>query len=281
MLDGSGTRLVILSPTIDKPITLPVRSTVREDAVEFNDVSFFDLSGDPFNVVAAKIDIRAAHVEYTLLESGRFSDVDDDTGFNGYRLSFAGLGKATSGVTLHSVDLVGGLSTFDIPAGNISFTATSLMMNVDGLSFSTGESLLLRLGFRIEGSGRANWLEGDAGRDRLLGFGGNDTLAGGAGADTLLGGQGADVLMGGTGADVLTGGAGRDVFVLTARSGADRITDFQNGVDKIRISGFADDFDDLVLSATGNGVRLALGNGVHVTLAGAELGQIDASDFLF
>ena len=281
MLDGSGTRRVILSPTIDKPITLPVRSTVREDAVEFNDVSFFDLSGDPFNVVAAKIDVRAAHVEYTLLESGRFSDVDDDTGFNGYRLSFAGLGKATSGVTLQTVDLVGGLSTFDIPAGNISFNATSLMMNVDGLSFSTGESLLLRLGFRIEGSGRANWLEGDAGRDRLLGLGGNDTLAGGAGADTLLGGQGADVLMGGTGADVLTGGAGRDVFVLTARSGADRITDFQNGVDKIRISGFADDFDDLVLSATGNGVRLALGNGVHVTLAGAELGQIDASDFLF
>lgn len=62
----------------------------------------------------------------------------------------------------------------------------------------------------LSGSGHADWLAGDAGRNALTGGEGNDTLLGRAGDDVLTGEGGDDLLMGGTGVDVLDGGAGRD-----------------------------------------------------------------------
>lgn len=67
------------------------------------------------------------------------------------------------------------------------------------------------------------------------------TLTGGPGHDTIIGGAGDDTLVGEAGADFLTGGQGRDVFVYASGatgqlllSEADRITDFEPGVDKIK-----------------------------------------------
>jgi Ca2+-binding RTX toxin-like protein len=88
-------------------------------------------------------------------------------------------------------------------------------------------------------------LDGGSGRDTLLGQGGNDLLVGGAGNDLLIGGAGRDVLIGGSGADVMTGGSGRDVFVFRAVSDspaagrADRITDFERGLDRIDLADIA------------------------------------------
>ncbi len=59
-------------------------------------------------------------------------------------------------------------------------------------------------------AGDDDTLLGGAGNDTLWGAGGADTLRGGAGSDELNGGQGADTLDGGAGADVLNGGAGFD-----------------------------------------------------------------------
>ena len=76
-----------------------------------------------------------------------------------------------------------------------------------------------------------------------IGSGGNDTLNGGAGDDTLYGEDGDDTLDGGAGADTLTGGAGIDVFTIKANdggasiSGADVVTDFDDGTDLIGMSG--------------------------------------------
>jgi Ca2+-binding RTX toxin-like protein len=57
-------------------------------------------------------------------------------------------------------------------------------------------------------------MTGNAGNNYLEGRGGNDTLAGGAGTDTLV------------------GGADRDTFVF-AETGADRVSDFVSGIDRI------------------------------------------------
>jgi Ca2+-binding RTX toxin-like protein len=71
----------------------------------------------------------------------------------------------------------------------------------------------------------------------------NDTLNGGAGDDTLYGDAGDDTLNGGAGADTYTGGAGIDVFTIKANdggasiSGADVVTDFDDGTDLIGMSG--------------------------------------------
>lgn len=82
-------------------------------------------------------------------------------------------------------------------------------------------------------------LYGEAGNDRLFGDAGNDFLSGGNDDDILSGGLGNDMLLGGLGNDVLTGGAGADTFIFQAMSEmpkADRITDFQQGLDKIDLS---------------------------------------------
>lgn len=68
----------------------------------------------------------------------------------------------------------------------------------------------------------------------------------GTAADTIAGGAGADVINGGTGVDTMTGGAGADRFLFETSAqtdavvagtavviAADRITDFQAGVDDI------------------------------------------------
>src|SRR5688572_18552713 len=78
---------------------------------------------------------------------------------------------------------------------------------------------------------------GSSGADRIRGGLGNDTISGGGGADVLEGDDGADTLTGGAGADRLIGGTGNDFFAITTLSGgADRIADFGNGADTLRLS---------------------------------------------
>ncbi|MFM6272466.1 MAG: M10 family metallopeptidase C-terminal domain-containing protein, partial [Dolichospermum sp.] len=66
---------------------------------------------------------------------------------------------------------------------------------------------------------------------------GNNVITGNSGNNTLTGNAGNDLLNGGAGADTLTGGAGSDILVFqfgqSPVSGADRITDFAIGTDKI------------------------------------------------
>jgi Ca2+-binding RTX toxin-like protein len=96
----------------------------------------------------------------------------------------------------------------------------------------------------LAGNSAANTLSGDAGNDYLPGHDGNDTLNGGNDNDTLDGGDGNDTLDGGSGndllngwadADTLTGGLGTDTYAFgTVTGGADTVTDFASGTDKLR-----------------------------------------------
>lgn len=62
-------------------------------------------------------------------------------------------------------------------------------------------------------------------------------LEGTAGVDRLAGGAGDDIIRGGRGNDVLAGGGGADSFILGPGAGADRITDFTPGVDRLFFTG--------------------------------------------
>jgi Ca2+-binding RTX toxin-like protein len=94
--------------------------------------------------------------------------------------------------------------------------------------FGTGDD-------RAFGYGGNDTLQGEGGRDTLVGGTGNDVLSGGAGNDSLIGAAGADRLLGGTGADRLAGGGGHDAFLFRAGDGSAVITDWQDGIDVIRI----------------------------------------------
>jgi serralysin len=63
-----------------------------------------------------------------------------------------------------------------------------------------------------------------------------DYLVGNAVANHLTGNGGDDVLNGLEGSDTLSGGAGADEFRFTALGGADRITDYVQGVDFVNLS---------------------------------------------
>lgn len=89
----------------------------------------------------------------------------------------------------------------------------------------------------INGGDGNDILSGGDGNDILYGGNGNDTLSGYGGDDILYGGNGNDTLEGGRGYDTLTGGNGIDRFVLYySGGGCDEITDFQLGVDIIRMT---------------------------------------------
>jgi len=151
----------------------------------------------------------------------------------------------------------------------------------------------------VQGGNDRDSLFGDAGNDQLIGNWGNDTLFGGLGNDKLLsgsdndqlfGGAGNDLLNayheddtldGGAGADTLIGGTGKDVFVFRDDGSTDRISDFQNGQDRIDIDVT---FADLTITTLSPGtVRIAYEDAVLIVADLAHdlvAADFTAADFL-
>ena len=149
---------------------------------------------------------------------------------------------------------------------------------------NTGMGVDVLRGFEnvVSGNG-ADVLRGSAGANVLDAGGGNDMLYGGLGNDTLLGGAGDDFLWGEGGNDILTGGLGVDRFAFDANNGSDRVTDFQDGVDRIVIRSGAESFGQVnVTYDPGNLANTVLTfGGTTVTLVGVSYWNITASDFEF
>jgi prepilin-type processing-associated H-X9-DG protein len=123
------------------------------------------------------------------------------------------------------------------------------------------------------GNAGSNTLTGNKGANKLNGLDGNDVLRGANGADQLNGGRGTDTLMGGTGSDK---------FIFSALSGNDRVTDFQDGIDKISFQkGAGFDFSDLSISGNGsNSVNVGFADG-SIVVAGSSPITLTSSDFEF
>ena len=88
-------------------------------------------------------------------------------------------------------------------------------------------------------------------------FGGqnDDFLFGEDGNDLVFGDLGDDSVSGGFGADTLTGGDGNDIFLIQKDSGADVLTDFQDGIDKMKLpENIA--FEDLLIQNTSFGSEI-------------------------
>jgi serralysin len=127
----------------------------------------------------------------------------------------------------------------------------------------------------LTGAGRDIVNAGNGNDTISLGLG-NDRVVDGAGRDTIYGGAGRDFINLGSGNDLVSGGTGNDVFVFGRRDGIDRITDFIEGGDRLRLddalwSGTMDARDILDIYGTVNGqgnTVLLFDNGERLILNG-------------
>ncbi|WP_439594391.1 M10 family metallopeptidase [Falsiroseomonas sp.] len=107
-------------------------------------------------------------------------------------------------------------------------------------------------------------------------------MTGNALANRLEGREGADLLEGRGGNDTLLGGAGADLFVLRHGDDFDRIEDFVSGTDLLALTGFGRSASAILALAVQvtDGLRIDLGDGDGVLLAGLTRGQLTAADIV-
>lgn len=127
---------------------------------------------------------------------------------------------------------------------------------------------------------------GTAAAERITGGAADDLIFGAGGADTLLGGEGDDLLVAAHGS-TLTGGAGADIFRILPGPDFSRITDFEQGQDRIDLSEWGRLYDISALSITARnyGAQIAFGEmTLRVSQPGGGRIDVDswgADDFLF
>lgn len=130
-------------------------------------------------------------------------------------------------------------------------------------------------GQNINGTGGADTLTGTAGNDRIQGLAGDDWISGLGGNDVIRGGAGSDVLDGGAGNDVLFTSGGRDTVLFGKDGfGRDVVTDFEIGVDQVRLVG--DTTGLRTTSLGGDGVLIGFGDDdrSHLVLAGVGVNEV-------
>lgn len=141
----------------------------------------------------------------------------------------------------------------------------------------------------LTGTNDDNMLAGGRGQDTLIANAGDDEVLGGNGVDALFGRNGNDMLDGGNGNDVLsgengndnlTGGAGRDVFVFARNAGADRVTDWTDGADILRLTDQTGGFNSLSIRDQNANLRIDHDHGV-IILEGQAGTVLTAADFDF
>jgi len=132
----------------------------------------------------------------------------------------------------------------------------------------------------LKGQGGNDRLKGGDGNDRLEGGNGNDRLFGEVGKDTLVGGKGNDILEGGKGNDSLRGNAGADIFVFGKNSGTDKVVDFADGTDLLRIADHTGGFSGLAFADQGANLKITHDGGV-ILLMGEAGTTLTSADFDF
>ncbi|MEE1657901.1 CAP domain-containing protein [Microvirga sp. CF3062] len=197
-----------------------------------------------------------------------------------YAVTFSGGGYAavTKQVTIGSTNVK--LDLIDPTGGTTTSSAINGTAAANTLSGTSAANT-------IKGLGGNDKLYGKSGNDKLYGGTGSDALAGDSGNDRLYGESGKDRLNGSSGNDILSGGSDADTFRFTGKWGADKITDFRNGVDRIDLRGNGLSFRELSI-AKGNGDSdgraddvIIKADGQSIALLNVKVSLIGASDFLF
>lgn len=138
---------------------------------------------------------------------------------------------------------------------------------------TAGVTVNLAEGRAIDGFGDTDTLKGI---DRVIGTAGNDVI---------IGSNANEMLEGWRGDDILTGGGGRDIFRFRDGFGNDTITDFEVGMDRIRLNDLSDlfdGFDGLVIAQDGDDtvIRVIGDNANSITLLDTDASTITQASFI-
>lgn len=159
---------------------------------------------------------------------------------------------------------IGGTAS-DILSGNAASNKLEGRAGDDTISGLDGDDKLI-------GGGGGDVMTGDSGQDTLKGYAGDDTISGGDGGDLLVGGKGDDVYVGGGGSDKFR-------FSFKASGESDVITDFEDGLDMIRMNG-GGSFDQLDIVQVGDDMVVSWDSNM-ITLTGMGTAEIGVDDFIF
>ena len=121
------------------------------------------------------------------------------------------------------------------------------------------------------------------GNNRLYGGDGDDTLFASVN-DRLFGEDGDDILFAGDGNSLLNGGDGADQFwIATADlpSAANKITDFEAGIDVIGLGGLGVTFADLSITQVGNDALIRTLNTDLAMITGIQASTLTSNSFVF
>lgn len=157
-------------------------------------------------------------------------------GAGGLDVVLAGIGDDTVGLQAYNPEPTapGVAGSYDGGAGSdvLSLSGNLLALDFDGSALELGATLVANTtGFeRLV-------VNGSYVNDRIVGLSGNDEIALGWGDDNANGAAGDDTLRDGDGLDSLRGGGGRDLFDLATDGDVDRILDYDDARDTIRILG--------------------------------------------
>lgn len=206
-------------------------------------------------------------------------------------IDYAGSGSAVT-VSLQAGTASGGAAAGDVFFGIENLVGSSFADDLAGdgganrINGAGGNDAIAGLNGNdsLNGAGGSDSILGGAGLDSISGGAGKDTIDGGADTDLIDGGVRRDILAGGAGDDTMTGGGGRDDFVFLDGDGADVITDFLVGTDRIDLRGHtgATDFASLVrFNVPGQGVLVQIDADDSIFILGVTSAQLLATDFQF
>jgi len=116
--------------------------------------------------------------------------------------------------------------------------------------------------------------------ENLVGGRKGDRLGGDDGDNLLNGGRGNDVLAGASGDDILIGGQGKDSFVFGADAGTDRVRDYSQSDDTLRIADHDGGFATLSIADKGKNLEV-IHDGGTILLLGEAGTTLSAGDFDF
>ena len=224
--DGSAdsnvaTAYITVNAVNDAPVAHDDAASVTEDQsvllnVLSNDI---DVDGDSLGIISLSGQ-KSALGAFISIEGNQIRYMADADSFD-----LLGAGATVADSFTYTVsDGHGGLNT-----ATVNLTVTGDQNNAV-VNLGNGADTFVDVA-----GGRDTTVHGGNGADTIFGGDGADVLYGENGADTLNGGNGIDFLFGGQGNDWLTGGAGIDTFVFQKSGGDDIITDFQLGLDHVRL----------------------------------------------